>query len=117
MLLHSLVGVMTINAGAESENDNLKNAINYLLNFVGSSDCIFIRNGREHTAEDAVAHLQRKYEHFKDQIQSPEDFIRLAASKSMISGKPYRIKTADGMELKLEKWLLKALEIYRTKRR
>lgn len=117
MLLYSLVGVMATIAGAESGNDNLENSINYLIDFVESSDCIFIRNGREHTAKDAVAHLQKKYQYFKDEIQSPEDFIRLAASKSLISGKPYWIKTANGMKLKLKNWLLKALEIYRAKRR
>jgi hypothetical protein len=59
--------------------------------------------------------MQRKYEHFKDEIKSPEDFIRLSASKSLMSGKPYMIKTKGGRLLKSETWLLEALEAFRQK--
>ena len=115
-LLYPLIWAFTAYAGIEAGNDNLEDAINYLLTYVKNSDCIFIRNDKEHTAKDAVAHMQRKYEHFKDEIKSPEDFIRLTASKSLITGKPYMIKTTDGMKLKSENWLLKALELYRAER-
>jgi hypothetical protein len=114
-LLYPLIWAFTAYAGIEAGNDNLEDAINYLLTYVKNSDCIFIRNDKEHTAKDAVAHMQRKYEHFKDEIKSPEDFIRLTASKSLMTGKPYMIKTTDGMKLKSENWLLKALELYRAK--
>ena len=116
-LLCALIWSMTAYAEAESGNENLADAIDYLLDYVKNSDCVFIRNGREHTAQAAVAHMQRKYEHFKDEIKSPEDFIRLTATKSLMTGKPYRIKTSDGMELSSEKWLLMVLEVYRTERR
>jgi hypothetical protein len=115
-LLYPLIWAFTAYAGIEAGNDDLEDAINYLLTYVKNSDCIFIRNDKEHTAKDAVAHMQRKYEHFKDEIKSPEDFIRLTASKSLITGKPYTIKTKDGMKLKSENWLLKALELFRAER-
>jgi hypothetical protein len=115
-LLYPLIWAFTAYAGIEAGNDDLEDAINYLLTYVKNSDCIFIRNDKEHTAKDAVAHMQRKYEHFKDEIKSPEDFIRLTASKSLITGKPYMIKTTDGMKLKSENWLLKALELFRAER-
>jgi hypothetical protein len=115
-LLYPLIWAFTAYAGIEAGNDDLEDAINYLLTYVKNSDCIFIRNDKEHTAKDAVAHMQRKYEHFKDEIKSPGDFIRLTASKSLITGKPYTIKTTDGMKLKSENWLLKALELFRAER-
>jgi hypothetical protein len=39
----------------------------------------FIRNGASHTPAEAVAHVKAKYEHFKNQIKTPEEFIRLSA--------------------------------------
>jgi hypothetical protein len=49
--------------------------------------------------------------------KTPEDFIRLSATKSLMSGKPYMVKTKAGQLLKSETWLLKALEAYRHKER
>ena len=115
-LLLSLLCIFTAYAGVGSGKGNLGEAINYLLTYVKNSDCIFIRNNNEHTAKEAVAHLQRKYEHFKDEIKSPEDFIRLTASKSLMTGNPYMIITKYGRKLKSKIWLLKALEEYRAKR-
>ena len=96
-----------------ANGEKLAAAINYLLTFVEKSDCTFIRNDRPHTAQQAAAHMQRKYDHFKDEIKTPEDFIRLSASKSLISGKPYMVKTKSGRQLKSETWLLEALAVYR----
>jgi hypothetical protein len=94
--------------------DDLTAIINYLINYVEVSGCLFIRNNKEHSAEEALAHMQRKYEHFKDEIKKPEDFIRLAASKSLMSGKSYFVRTKEGRKIKSETWLKAALEEYRT---
>ena len=96
-----------------ADRDDLSAAIDYLLTFVANSDCTFIRNGKPHTAKEAVGHMQRKYDHFRDEIKTPEDFIRLSASKSLISGKAYMVKTKTGQVLKSETWLLEALKAYR----
>ncbi|CAB1083360.1 hypothetical protein D1AOALGA4SA_10931 [Olavius algarvensis Delta 1 endosymbiont] len=115
----SLIGLClllgyTVQADLEAaDSDDLSAAINYLLAFVAESDCTFFRNDRAHTAEEAVTHMQRKYDHFKNKIKTPEDFIRLAATKSLLSGKPYMVKTKVGRLLKFETWLLEALEAYR----
>lgn len=93
-------------------DDELTNTIKYLLDFVRNSDCTLIRNGKNHTAQEAVAHIKRKYNHFKDEIKTPEDFIRLTASKSLISKKPYMVKTSDGRMLRSQDWLLDALNNY-----
>jgi hypothetical protein len=117
MLLLPLILGQTIGfaeTGAKSEN--LEAAINYLLSFVEQSDCIFIRNNREYPARQAVGHMQRKYDHFKSKIKSPEDFIRLTATKSLMSGKPYMVKTKAGILMTSETWLLNALETFRQQR-
>ena len=93
----------------------LSETIQYLLDFVKTSECIFIRNNKEHTAGNAVAHMQRKYAHFKDEIKTPEDFIRMTATKSLMTGKLYYVKLKNGEKITSEAWLLQALEDYRQK--
>lgn len=93
--------------------ESLDQTITYLLDSVAKSDATFIRNGDPHTPAEAMAHIKAKYEHFKGQIKSPEDFIRLSASKSLLSGKPYLVRTHDGKELRLDAWLLEALRKHR----
>ena len=66
---------------------------------------------------EAAAHMQRKYEHFKDEIKTPEDFIRLTATKSLMTGKLYYVRLKDGEKLTSEAWLLQALEAYRQKQK
>jgi hypothetical protein len=95
--------------GAES----LEQTISYLIDQVAKSNVTFIRNGTEHTPAEAAAHIKAKYDHFKSQIKTPEDFIRLSASKSLLTGKPYLVRTRDGKELHLDEWLAEALKAHR----
>jgi len=88
----------------------LEQTIHYLIDYVASSNATFIRNGSTHTASEAAQHIRLKYEHFKKEINSPEDFIRLSASKSLVSGKPYLVRLTDGKELRLDAWLTDALK-------
>ena len=67
--------------------ESLEQTIDYLIDYVGKSNTTFIRNGETHTPAEAVAHIKAKYEHFKSEIKTPEDFIRLSASKSLLTGK------------------------------
>ena len=104
-------------ARADATHEDLNETIRYLLNFVADSDCAFIRNGRSYTPKEAVEHIEAKYEYFKKEIKTPEDFIRLAASKSLFSGRPYLVRTQDGKEMKAADWLGKALNDYRISQR
>jgi hypothetical protein len=73
--------------------------IESLLHFVGGlQGATFIRNGSAHSPSAAEAHLRLKWSNQKDQIKSAEDFIRLCATKSSMSGDPYLIRFADGHE-------------------
>jgi hypothetical protein len=95
--------------------ESLEQNIDYLINYVGKSNATFVRNGASHSPTEAVSHIKAKYEHFKNQIETPEDFIRLCASKSLVTGKPYLVRTPDGKEMHLDVWLGNALREYRAK--
>lgn len=57
---------------------------------------VFIRNGSEHDAVKAAGHLRRKLDYAGKRIKTAEQFIQYLATGSSISGKPYRIRFADG---------------------
>jgi hypothetical protein len=92
------------------ENDE---TISYLLTFVATSDCTFIRNGQAYNGRQASMHMQDKRRYFKNQIVTPEDFIRLAATKSLQTGQPYMVRTKDGQELRCDEWMKSILKGYR----
>jgi predicted GTPase len=100
VIIAAVVMLVSLQAGAEKKDDEvnqeeLEATIAHLLEFVRTSDVIFIRNGKDHSAEDAVKHIQKKYNHYKKKIKTPEDFIEKSATKSMMSGKLYQIKLKD----------------------
>jgi hypothetical protein len=105
-------GTKTILADRKS-SQTADETIKYLLDYVAGSYCTFIRNGEPHTGKEAADHFKAKYEHFKNEIKTPEDFIQIAATKSMITGDPYLVKTADGKEISCAEWLGKVLADYR----
>jgi hypothetical protein len=88
-------------------------AIQHLLATVEKSNATFIRNGDPHDGHEAAAHMKAKYQHFRREIKTPEDFIRLAGSKSLLSGKEYQVKLADGTEMPAKRWLTERLDEYR----
>jgi hypothetical protein len=92
--------------------ESLEETVSYLLHYLETSNATFIRNGTEHSPAEAAKHIKAKYEHFKDQIKTPEDFIRLSASKSLLTGKPYLVRTADRKEMQLDAWLTEALKAH-----
>ena len=112
---HSLLAIilLSVSTGKIVAGDSLEPTINYLLDYVGKSDATFVRNGQTHTPEEAANHIKAKYEHFKSEIKTPEDFIRLAASKSLLTGKPYLVRAPNGKETRLDVWLTDALKEYR----
>lgn len=91
--------------------ENTAARVEALITHTRNSEVVFIRNGKEHSPEEAAEHLQKKYEHFrkKGKIKSPEDFIKHAGTQSLISGKPYKIRLPDGTEVNSSDWLLDRL--------
>ena len=116
-VLAALVSVPALSTPhAETAGEDLQAVIAHLLEYVATSDVVFIRNGKEHSAADAADHIRKKYNHYKDRIETPEDFIRLSATKSMMSGKPYTIRLPDGTVVATKEWLEAELARYRVSR-
>ena len=86
--------------------------IDHLLAFIAGSPCAFIRNGVAYEGRQAVDHIKDKYEYYRDDIHSAEDFIVLAASKSAMSGKPYLV-TCDGATEPAADWITRELAAFR----
>lgn len=53
---------------------------------------VFIRNGSEHTREEAVSHLRLKLKNTRNRINTADQFIDKVASSSSITGKPYTVR-------------------------
>jgi len=92
---------------------HLQAEIDHLIQSIQSSNCAFIRNGETHSSAEAIEHILRKYEHFKDRIQTAEDFIQYCASKSLLSKQPYQIKCPDQGIVESRLWFLDELNRYR----
>ncbi len=87
--------------------------IEYLIASVAESDLTFVRNGKRYDGPKAAEHMRKKYDYFDDDIASAEDFIRLAATRSLMSGKPYFVILTDGTRTKTADWLGSRLSEYR----
>lgn len=61
-------------------------------------DARFLRNGKAHSASEAASHLRLKWKNAGKRVRTAEDFIRYLATGSSITGRPYRIRFADGRE-------------------
>ena len=89
-----------------------KEEVRHLIQYIGDSGCIFVRNGKDYGAAKSMKHLQRKYDHVKQQIKTAEDFINRIASKSSITGKPYKVRCGE-REIPSAEWLTRELIRYR----
>ena len=71
--------------------------IDGLLSRLETSSCEFNRNGTWHSATEAKSHLLVKLKYLEDRgaVDSAEQFIELAASKSSMSGQPYLVRCAN----------------------
>jgi hypothetical protein len=96
-----VTGSLQLNAAPPA----VDSAIKKVLALVERSDAKFIRNGKEYPARDASEHLAKKYDYYKKEIKTVDDFIDKCASKSILSGKPYLIKPKDGKEMLFSDWL------------
>lgn len=89
--------------------------IDFLLDFVETSGCTFIRNGKEHEPAAARAHLELKRKRGKRYYHTTEEFIERIASSSSWSGKPYLIRCGDEEAKPIKPWYRQALSEYRSR--
>jgi hypothetical protein len=104
----SLVAVATLalSAFAAVPTPSAKAEIDQLLTRLQSSGCEFERNGSWHNANEARAHIERKYRYLlkKELVGTTEDFIVGAATQSSMSGKPYQVKCGN-VQLTSAQWM------------
>lgn len=89
--------------------------INYLLGSIENSACEFFRNGSWYDGKKAAAHLRDKYALLAagQRLQTAEDFIEEAATKSSLSGQPYQVRCGADKALDTNPWLREMLARYR----
>ncbi|MBL0955966.1 MAG: DUF5329 family protein [Leptospira sp.] len=99
------------NSYSESEK------IEILLKKIGNFNGNFIRNGDSHSAKDAENHLRYKLNEAKNSFFAPDPkdwtaklFIDKVASKSFLSGTPYKIRYPNGKEIASATWLYEELK-------
>ncbi len=107
----TLVLAITLTAGRAGAADT-EDEIEYLLDFVASSGCNFVRNGTEHDPADAADHLRLKYRRGAKYVNSAEQFIDRLASESSWTGNRYTV-TCNGNTEPTGQWLHRALEAFR----
>jgi hypothetical protein len=98
---------------ALSAQENIeKKKIEFLISSVENlKGAKFIRNGSEYDGKQAAEHLRMKLQNALV-VETADDFIRLCASKSSVSGKPYMIRLPDGKTIKSEEYFRKKLKEY-----
>lgn len=97
----TLLSFVVVRAYGQDFSETAK--IQYLIASVEALEgASFIRNGSEYDTRAASNHLHLKLKIAGDKVRTAEDFIRLCASKSSMTGEPYLIRLADGTTIKSE---------------
>lgn len=84
--------------------------IQKLIELTEKSQITFIRNGQDHSAQEAADHLRRKYDYAKDDIHTADQFIQEIASKSSSTGELYYVRMQDGTEVPAGDWFRERLK-------
>lgn len=109
-----LVAVMLLgNMALKADESNMDAEIDFLLDTVVSSNCVFIRNGSEYKSEAARDHLQMKRKRGKRYFDTAEEFIENIASQSSWSGKDYFIRCGDAPKQTANSWFAALLKKHR----
>lgn len=114
LMLVAVLLLATFTALAQSPAAVEQRKIDYLIQSVAQlKGAQFIRNGSAYDATAAVHHLELKRHYAGDRVHSADDFIRLCATGSSISGRPYTIRFADGHVETSAHWLRARLAAWR----
>lgn len=90
--------------------------IEYLIAYIRDTDCVLERNDERYSGEQAIEHILRKYDYYREKIHSAEDFIAFSASQSVISGQPYVAYCEGEPPVHGHEWLMRVLQQYRSTR-
>jgi hypothetical protein len=113
-ILVTVFVILALFSGAVSAQENIeKKKIEFLISSVENSKGVkFIRNGSEHDGKEAANHLRVKLKQADGKVQTTDDFIRLCASQSFMTGQTYMIRLSDGKTIKSEEYFRKKLKEY-----
>ena len=86
-----------------------------LMDALSASSCEFQRNGTWHGRDEARKHLQRKYDGARRRRMQgdAEAFIAQAASRSSMTGRPYRVSCPGQPETDAGDWFRARLHALR----
>jgi hypothetical protein len=117
LLLPVLSGSVAVQASA-AEEGTAKREIVFMIRQTRLSDCRFYRNGAWYDASRAADHLLTKYQYLatRGQINSAEEFIEKAASRSSLSGRAYQIQCTGKAPVPSDQWFCELLSRYRGQR-
>jgi hypothetical protein len=106
--------MLALFSGALIAQDNIeKKKIEFLISSVENlKGAIFIRNGSEYDGKAAAEHLRMKLKTAGSRVKTADDFIKLCASQSYITGKPYLIRLSNGKTIKSEEYFREKLKEY-----
>ena len=111
MLASGLLALPVLGADREEWQEEVA----HLLDYIAEAHCSFIRNDKVYDSDQALDHINKKYEYVKNRISSAEQFIAYAATKSSITGKKYQVTCGETTLLSSE-WLAEKLRAYRKTR-
>ena len=114
-ILVSAFVILALFSGSLSAQDNIeKKKIEFLISSVENLEgAIFIRNSSEYNDGKAAAdHLRMKLKTAGSRVKTADDFIRLCASQSYLTGKLYMIRLSNGKTIKSEEYFREKLKEY-----
>lgn len=111
----ALLSSATVVAGATPLPAPARAEVDALLAALSSSGCEFNRNGSWYQGAEAKVHLLKKLAYIEERgdIQTAEQFIDLAASKSSVTGHAYQVKCPDSGAIDSKSWLTFRLKLVR----
>ena len=112
LFLAASAAALAQDAKAPSEREKIEALVAAVEKLDGAK---LVRNGAEHDARSAAEHMRRKWKSGAKEIKTARDFIRLAATKSSTTGKPYLIRFEGGKEVESAAFLTEKLEVMETK--
>jgi len=113
-----MLGLLLVPVARSEAPTGVQIEVNFLLSYVEGSGCEFYRNGTWHDSKTAQGHLRDKYNYLvaRDLIDSTEDFIEKAATKSSFTGQAYEARCHGGATVTSNEWLRRELARFRASR-
>jgi hypothetical protein len=113
--LIAVIMVLVLIEGVAYGQDPIEKAkISFLISSIENTKGVkFIHNGSEYDRKEAASHLRMKLQAADGKVKTADDFIRLCASNSYMTGKPYLIKYPDGRTIRSAEYFRERLKAFK----